>query len=456
MSRPVVAIVGRPNVGKSALFNRITGRRIAIVEGEPGVTRDRIYADTDWAGTPFTLVDTGGVEFTPSHDFSAQIREQVEIALAEADLILFVVDARSGLTPDDREIAQLLRRSRKPVILAANKVDEERLTHETAEFYALGLDPPIPVSAEHGRGVGDLLDQLIAMLPHAPEAAEEAEEIKVAVVGRPNVGKSSLVNRLLGAERSIVSDIPGTTRDALDTVVERDGTRFVLIDTAGIRRKSRIDEEIERYSVARAFQAIDRADVVFVMIDATELVTEQDQRIAGYAHEAGKGIVLVVNKWDLIVKDEKSMKRFEEQIKEALKFLTYAPIIFISALQGQRVHQLFELAVYVANQHALRVSTGRLNRALQEALARRQPPSDKGVRLRIFYMTQTQVKPPTFLLFVNRAGLMHYSYQRYLENHLRDSFGFVGTPIRFRLRERADGGGRSDLSGGDRRMRGRT
>lgn len=437
MSKPIVAIVGRPNVGKSALFNRITGRRIAIVEGEPGVTRDRIYADVDWTDRSFTLVDTGGMEHVPTKVFSRLAKEQAEIALAEASVLLFVVDCRAGITSDDLETAEVVRRSGKPVILVANKADDLEIAQSAMEFYSLGLGDPVPVSAEHGRGIGDLLDLVVSHLPDASPRDDDDEDIKVAVVGRPNVGKSSLVNRLIGEERSIVTDIPGTTRDAIDTVVEVDGQRFVLIDTAGIRRKSRIDEDIERYSVARAFQAIDRSDVCLLVLDANELVTEQDQRIVGYAHEAGKGIGIVVNKWDTIEKDDKTMIRFEEKIRDALKFVSYAPMIFTSALTGQRVHNIFALVRLIAENHSLRVSTGQLNRLLQEAQSLRQPPSDKGVRLRLFYMTQTGVKPPSFVLFVNDPKLMHYSYQRYLENQLREQFGFIGTPIVLRLRQRA-------------------
>lgn len=437
LANSVVAIVGRPNVGKSALFNRIVGTRIAIVEGEPGVTRDRIYAQSEWDGRPFTLIDTGGIDLGAEDGFLALARRQAELAVAEADLLLFVVDARAGMVPADLEVAEILRRSQKPVLVVANKVDDPGLTLAASEFFSLGLGEPIPVSAEHGRGIADLLDQVIAHLPGETEETAEGEEIRIAVIGRPNVGKSSLVNRLLGEERSIVTDVPGTTRDAIDSRIERDGTRFTLIDTAGIRRQSRIQLPVERYSVVRALRAIDRSDVCLMLLDATELVTEQDKRIAGYAHEAGKAMVLVVNKWDLIEKDSTTINRFEEKIREQLGFLLYAPILFISAKTGQRVQNIFDLAAYVAEQHALRIPTGRLNEVLHEATYRRQPPSDKGKRLKLFYGTQSGVKPPTFVLFVNEPKLMHYSYLRYIENQLRESFGFVGTPIVLRLRQRA-------------------
>jgi len=435
---PIVAIVGRPNVGKSALFNRIAGGRIAIVEGEPGVTRDRLYADAEWRGKRFTIVDTGGLDFREDEGIAGMARRQAELAMAEADVLLFVLDARAGLLPADIEVAEALRRSHKPLLVVANKVDGEALMPNVAEFYALGLGDPFPVSAEHGRGVADLLDAVIARFPDAPEAgAETGGAIRVAVIGRPNVGKSSLVNRLAGEERSIVSDIPGTTRDAVDTLIERGSSRFVLVDTAGIRRKSRIDGAVERYSVLRALRAIDRATVCLMLLDATEGVTEQDKRICGYAHEAGKAIILVVNKWDLVEKDSKTMDRYEAQIRRELGFVQYAPILFVSAKTGQRVQRLFELIEYVAEQHALRIPTGRLNEALQEAVSRRQPPSDKGERLKLLYITQVGVQPPTFALFVNEPRLMHYSYARYLENQLREAFGFVGTPLVFSLRKRA-------------------
>lgn len=437
MDSGIVAIVGRPNVGKSALFNRIVGRRLAIVEGVPGVTRDRLYARCEWLGRSFTLVDTGGIDMGAEEGFAALARRQAELAVQEADVLLFVVDARLGLVAADQEVADVLRRAQKPVLLVANKVDDRGLVAAASEFFALGLGEPITVSAEHGLGIGDLLDRVVQLLP-AGEPDEAAEdEVRIAVIGRPNVGKSSLVNRLLGEERSIVSEIPGTTRDAIDSHIVRDGVRYTFIDTAGIRRRSRIEEAVERYSVIRALRAVDRADVCLMLLDATELVTDQDKRIAGYAHEGGKGIIIVVNKWDLVEKDDKTMNRFEERIREQLGFLAYAPIVFLSAKTGQRVDRVYELARFVAHQHALRISTGRLNEVLHEAVMRRQPPTDKGVRLKIFYGTQSGTKPPTFVLFVNEPELMHYSYLRYIENQLRESFGFVGTPVVLRLKKRA-------------------
>ena len=436
--KPIVAIVGRPNVGKSALFNRIAGRRIAIVEGEPGVTRDRIYADAAWRGRAFTLVDTGGLDFQGEGEIARAALSQAKIAMEQADLLIFVVDAQAGLLPSDVEVGEVLRRSQKPVLVAANKADHPGLAHGLGEFYRLGLGDPIAVSAEHGKGVGDLLDRVVGNLPEFAAEDEGDDTIRVAVVGRPNVGKSSLLNLLIGEERSIVSSVPGTTRDAIDARLEKDGVAFTLIDTAGVRKKSRIDEPVEHYSVIRTLRAIDRSDVCAVMLDATELVTEQDKRIAGYAHEAGKGIILLVNKWDLVEKDDKTMNRYEAVIRKELGFVQYAPILFISAKTGQRVRNFLDLAAYVANQHALRIPTGRLNEVLQEAVSIRQPPSDKGKRLRILYGTQSGVKPPTFVLFVNDPDLMHYSYERYLENHLRERFGFVGAPILLKLRKRND------------------
>lgn len=437
MPKPIVAIVGRPNVGKSALFNRIVGRRIAIVQDEPGVTRDRIYANTSWTGRPFTLIDTGGLQFGKDGEPLAEhTKTQAQIAVDQADVVLFVVDARAGVLPSDLEVASVLRKTKKPVILAANKVDHGSVEMALGEFYSLGFGEPIGVSAEHGRAVGDLLDRIVASFPQQDEDGEDPEQIRVAVVGRPNVGKSSLTNYLLGQQRSIVSDVPGTTRDAVDSQVEIDGQNYVLIDTAGIRRKSRIDHAVEHYSVLRALRAVDRSDVVFLLLDGTELATEQDKRIGGYAHEAGKGLVIVVNKWDLVEKDEKTMKEFEQTLRRELGFLQYAPIAFISAKTGQRVNRLLPLASFVSEQQNLRIPTGRLNELLHSAVTRRPPPADKGVRLRFFYGTQVGVKPPTIILFVNDPKLMHYSYLRYLENQLREHFGFIGTPIVMRLRQR--------------------
>lgn len=437
MAKPIVAIVGRPNVGKSALFNRISGRRIAIVEGQPGVTRDRIYAPASWGERAFTLVDTGGLDFGKHAETFVQLaRAQAELAVAEADLLLFVVDARAGLLPADAEVAEVLRRTQKPVLLVANKVDHPQVEEGLGEFFALGLGEPIPVSAEHGRGIGDLLDRVVASLPPGQEDEDGADPVRIAVVGRPNVGKSSLVNRIIGEERSIVTDIPGTTRDALDTQLVFNGHPFVLIDTAGIRRKSRIDQALEHYSVVRALRAIERCDVCALLLDATEPATDQDKRIGGFAHEAGKAVIIVVNKWDLVEKDAKTMDQFEAFIRQEMGFLHYAPILFVSALTGQRVNRLLELALYVADQHALRIPTGRLNEVVHDAVERRPPPSDKGQRLQIYYSTQSGVKPPTFVHFVNNPKLVHYSYERYLENQLREHFGFVGTPIVMRYRRR--------------------
>jgi GTP-binding protein len=434
--KAVVAIVGRPNVGKSALFNRIVGERIAIVENVPGITRDRIYADCSWLERHFTLIDTGGIMTGPVDEITSATLEQARMAMEEADVILFVVDVRQGVTPADQAVADILRETDKPIVLVANKVDSPQVEAHIYEFYNLGLGDPVPVSAEHGRGIGDLLDLVVERLPARVELPDDDHRIRVAVVGRPNVGKSSLVNSILGRERVIVSDQPGTTRDAIDTDFVRGDTQFTIIDTAGVRRKSRVDSDVEYYSVIRALRAIERSDVTLILIDATEGVTEQDARLAGYAHEAGRAIVLVVNKWDLVKKDANTMAEFDARIRHDLKFLHYAPIMYVSALTGQRVNELLDVVEYVAEQAALRVTTGRLNEALQEAVALREPPHDKGVRLRLLYAVQTGVKPPTILLFVNRAELMHFSYLRYLENCLRDTFGFVGSPLIMNVRTR--------------------
>lgn len=438
MSKPIVAIVGRPNVGKSALFNRIISRRLAIVEGTPGVTRDRLYADAEWIDRRFILVDTGGIEERPSEIFSAAIRRQAEEAMAEADVIVFTVDAQAGLLPADWDVAELLRRTRKPVIVAANKADNQEVARQAAEFYQLGLSEPIPVSAEHGRNIGDLLDRIVAQLPPVPEQAEESDEIKIALIGRPNVGKSSLTNRLIGEERMIVTDIPGTTRDAIDTVITHEGKTFRLIDTAGMRRKARIDSSVEHYSTLRAIRAAERADVCLVVLDATEGVTEQDARVAGIPHEAGKGVVLVVNKWDLVEKDTNTMQEYEAAVRNDLGYLSYAPIVFVSAQTGQRVHGLLDVAQTVAEQAATRISTGRLNEVLQEAVHLHAPPSDKGKRLRILFATQVGVQPPHFVLFMNEPSLFHFSYRRYLEARLREAFGFTGTPILITAKRRGE------------------
>ncbi len=437
MGKPVVAIVGRPNVGKSALFNRIVGRRLAIVEGEPGVTRDRLYAESQWLNRPFTIIDTGGIDFDDTDNIAVQVRRQAELAIDEADVILFVVDVRDGITAVDEEIANLLRRTNKPVILVVNKVDHSELETAVFEFYQLGLGDPIGVAAEHNRNIGDLLDRMCAYFPPAGGGEEDEDAVRVAVIGRPNVGKSSLVNALSGTERSIVTDIPGTTRDAVDTSFEWNGQRFVIVDTAGMRRRKRITWNIERYSVLRALRAVDRCSVALAVIDAVDGVTEQDKKIVGYAHEQGKGLILVVNKWDLVKKDSNTMARYEEDIRRELSFATYAPIVFVSALSRQRLPELLETTKYVADQHSLRITTGRLNEVLQEALYLNQPPSDKGRQLKIFYISQLGVKPPEFALFVNEPELLHFSYQRYLENKLREAFGFQGTPIWFKVRKRS-------------------
>lgn len=435
MAKPIVALVGRPNVGKSTLFNRITGERKAIVEDRPGVTRDRIYADAFWRDREFILVDTGGIEFEVEDEIARQVKKQARLALEEADVVVFLTDGREGLTPLDREVANLLRRTRKPVILAVNKVENFQKA-DIYDFYQLGLGDPIPISAAHGLNTGDLLDAVVANLP--PKSGEEYDEevIKIAVAGRPNVGKSSLVNAILGEERVIVSDIPGTTRDAVDTLFTRDGQSYVIIDTAGIRRRSKIEESTERFSVIRALRAIERADVVLLVLDAQEGVTEQDKRIAGYAHEKGRAIVIVVNKWDLVEKDDKTMLRYTERIREELSFMQYAPVVYVSALTGQRVPRILELVKYVAEQHVMRVATSTLNEVIREAVALNPPPAEGGHRLKILYATQTGVRPPTFVIFVNDPELVHFSYARYLENRIRSSFGFEGTPINLIFRQR--------------------
>lgn len=438
MSKPVVAIVGRPNVGKSTLFNRITGGLVAIVENMPGVTRDRLYRDAEWLGRKFALIDTGGIEFkdqgTP---IAAQMRRQAEIAMEEADVVVFVVDAQLPPTPDDDLIARTLRRSGKPVLLAANKVENfEQVEGQLYDFLSLGLGEAIPISAVHGMNTGDLLDLVISNLPENNEEEYDPDVIRISVIGRPNVGKSSLVNTMLGKNRVIVSHIPGTTRDAIDTPFEQDGKHYVLIDTAGMRRKARIDELTEQYSVVRSLRAVDRSDVILMLIDAVDGVTEQDKKIAGYAHEAGKAIILVVNKWDLIEKDEKTINKFDKTIREELGFMQYAPTMFISALTGQRITKIIELVDFVVEQNATRVTTATLNTLLREWLHLNPPPSDKGRRLKVRYLTQVSVKPPTFVFFVNDPELMHFSYKRYLENQMRKHFGFEGTPIRIVVRQK--------------------
>ena len=437
MSKPTVAIVGRPNVGKSTFFNYIIGQRISIVEDIPGVTRDRIYADAEWRGRKFSLIDTAGIEEKTDDIIISGMREQANIAIGVADVILFITDMQAGITAADREIAQILRKSKKPVILVCNKADNYgRTSDDIYEFYNLGLGTPFPVSATNALGIGDLLDEVYENLPEENENDDESNIIKVAIIGKPNAGKSSLVNKILGESRVIVSDIAGTTRDAIDSEFENEFGKYVFIDTAGIRRKSKVNESIEKFSVMRTLYAIERADVCLMMIDATEGVTDQDAKIAGEAHEAGKGIILVINKWDEIEKDDHTMDKFKKEVYNKLSYLTYAPILFISAKTGQRVNKLYELINFVADQNAMRVTTSMLNQVLNEALAIVQPPSDKGKRLKVYYMTQASTKPPTFIVFVNSKDLFHFSYERYLINHIRKEFGLQGTPIRMIVRER--------------------
>lgn len=437
MSKPIVAIVGRPNVGKSTLFNRLAGQRMAIVEDQPGVTRDRLYIDAEWLNRHFTIVDTGGIEPDPQDEILAAMRRQAELAIDEADVIVFVVDAKQGVTGADLEVAKMLRTTNKPVVLAVNKVDNREMEAAQYEFFSLGLGDPLTISAVHGLGIGDLLDEVVKRLPADTGEDYDEDVIKVAIIGRPNVGKSSLANALLGQERMIVSDVAGTTRDAIDSMLHlSDGTRMVIIDTAGMRRKAKIDLPVERYSVIRALRAVDRSDVVLMVLDAIQGVTEQDKKIVGYAHENGKASIIVVNKWDLVEKDDKTVNLYTNTIRHQLAFLQYAPIIFISAKARQRVHRIGDLVKYVAEQHAMRVATGVLNSLIEEATMINPPPSDKGKRLKIYFATQPSVKPPTFVFFVNHADLMHFSYLRYLENKLRESFGFEGTPLRLVVRER--------------------
>lgn len=442
MSKPIVAIVGRPNVGKSTLFNKLTGQRIAIVEDTPGVTRDRIYFEAEWCGRKMLLVDTGGIEPKTDSPILKHMRRQAQIAIETADVIVFMTDVRSGLTADDRDIASMLLRSRKPIVLCVNKIDSVgALPYEYYEFYELGMGDPIALSSVHGTGTGDLMEEVVAKLPPADETEEEDDRIKVAVIGKPNAGKSSIINKILGQDRLIVSDVAGTTRDAIDTEVENEHGKFTFIDTAGIRRAGKISDNIEKYSVLRAKMAVERADVCLIMIDANEGITEQDERIAGIAHNAGKASIVVVNKWDTVEKDNSTVKEFTDKINIALSYMTYAPILFVSAKTGQRIDKLFELIKYVNDQSTIRVSTGMLNDVLNDATTRVQPPSDKGRRLKVYYMTQPSVKPPTFVIFCNNAELFHYSYQRYIENCLRNVFGFNGTPIRLVIRERGDDNG---------------
>ena len=438
MSKPIVAIVGRPNVGKSTLFNQIGKKRVSIVEDFPGVTRDRIYLDAEWLNREFTMIDTGGIETDTEDKILTAIRHQAKLAMEEADAILFLVDGRAGVTSADEEVATMLRRTKKPVILGVNKIDNINNHELVYEFYNLGLGEPIPISAVNSMNLGDLLDKIIEVLPEESHVDDEKDEIRIALIGRPNVGKSSLVNAMLGEDRVIVSDIPGTTRDAIDTHFIKDGITFSLIDTAGMRRKGKIDLPVERYSVMRSLRAVDRSDVVLMVIDATSGVTEQDKKIAGYAHEAGKAVVIVVNKWDLIEKDDKTTLRFTEDIRKELIFMQYAPVVFTSALTKQRVHRLTELIQYVAEQHTMRVQTSVLNEVITDAVDINPPPSVKGRRLKIFFATQPDVKPPTFILFVNDPEIMHFSYLRFIENRLRESFGFEGTPLKLIVRGRKE------------------
>ena len=437
MNKPVVAIVGRPNVGKSTLFNALAGEMISIVKDTPGVTRDRIYADVTWLDKAFTMIDTGGIEPNTSDIILSQMREQAQIAIDTADVIVFVVDIRQGLVDSDAKVADMLRRSHKPVILCVNKVDSfKKMEADVYEFYNLGLGDPIPVSAASRQGFGELLDEITKNFPSFDDDELEDDRPRVAIVGKPNVGKSSLINKLLGERRLIVSDIAGTTRDAVDTTIKRDGKEYIFIDTAGLRRKNKIKEELEKYSIIRTVTAVERADVVVIVIDATEGVTEQDAKIAGIAHERGKGIIVAVNKWDAIEKNDKTIYEHTNKIKEILSFMPYAEMLFISALTGQRTNKLFDTIDMVIENHSLRVATGVLNEIMTEAVALQQPPSDKGKRLKLYYMTQVAVKPPTFVIFVNDKELMHFSYTRYIENKVREAFGFKGTPLKFIIRER--------------------
>lgn len=439
MSKPIVAVVGRPNVGKSTLFNALAGSNISIVKDTPGVTRDRIYADCTWLNHNFTLIDTGGIEPDSKDIILSQMREQAEIAMETADVIIFITDVRQGLQDADSKVANMLRRSKKPVILVVNKVDSfKKFMPDVYEFYNLGMGDPVPISASSRLGIGDMLDEVIKHFPVRDEEEAEDERPKIAIVGKPNVGKSSIINRLLGENRVIVSNIAGTTRDAIDTAIKHNGQEYIFIDTAGLRRKNKIKEELERYSIIRTVTAVERADVVIVVIDATEGVTEQDAKIAGIAHERGKGVIIAVNKWDAIEKDNKTVKEHTEKIRQILSFLPYAEIMFVSAVSGQRLIKMFDVIDMVIQNQNMRIATGVLNEILTEAVALQQPPSDKGKRLKIFYMTQVSVKPPTFVIFVNDKELMHFSYTRYLENKIREAFGFKGTSLKFITRERKE------------------
>ncbi len=437
MSLPIVAVVGRPNVGKSTFFNKIIGKRLSIVQDTPGVTRDRIYSKCEWRGREFMVIDTGGIEPESTDVILSQMRRQAELAIEKSDVIVFITDIRCGVTADDFSVGDMLQKSGKPIILAVNKCDslgEPPL--ELYEFYNLGLGEPFPISSEHGHGTGDLLDEIFKYLPDSKTSDYDDDYIKVAIIGKPNVGKSSLVNRIAGEERVIVSDIAGTTRDATDTIVENENGKFVFIDTAGIRKKSKISDKVEHYSVLRAYMAVDRADVCIIMIDAEVGFTEQDSKVAGYANEQGKACIVAVNKWDVVEKDDKTMQEYRTKLENDFSFMSYVPFVFISAKTGQRVNKLFELIKYTHDQNSMRISTGMLNDVLSYATTRIQPPSDKGRRLKIYYITQPSTKPPTFVTFVNRSDLFHFSYQRYIENQIRSTFGLEGTPIRFVVRER--------------------
>ncbi|WP_370846453.1 ribosome biogenesis GTPase Der [Eubacterium sp.] len=439
MSKPIVAIVGRPNVGKSTLFNALAGQKISIVKGTPGVTRDRIYADIDWLNYNFTMIDTGGIEPDSSDIILAQMREQAQIAIDTADVIIFMTDVKQGLIDADAKVADMLRRSQKPVVLVVNKVDNfNKMMADVYEFYNLGIGDPVPISASQRSGIGDMLDKVVEHFKSLDLEEDEDDRPKVAIVGKPNVGKSSIINKLTGESRVIVSNIAGTTRDAIDTDVKWNGKEYVFIDTAGIRRKSKVKEDIERYSVIRTVTAVERADVVVIVIDATEGVTEQDAKIAGIAHENGKGIIIAVNKWDAIEKNDKTVYEYTNKVRQILSFMQYAEIMFISAKTGQRLPKLFDMIDMVIENHTMRIETGVVNEIMAEAVAMQQPPSDKGKRLRLYYITQVSVKPPTFVIFVNDKELMHFSYTRYIENRIREAFGFRGTPLRFIIRERKE------------------
>ena len=437
--KPIVAVVGRPNVGKSTLFNALAGQKISIVKDTPGITRDRIYADINWLGRSFTLIDTGGIEPDSKDVILSQMREQAEIAINTADVIIFMVDVRQGLVDADAKVADMLRRSQKPVILAVNKVDNvNKYMADVYEFYNLGIGDPHPISAANQMGLGDMLDEVIAHFGEESQEEEEDDKIRVAIVGKPNVGKSSLINKMLGENRLSVSDVAGTTRDAVDTPITHNGKEYIFIDTAGLRRKNKIKEDLERYMIVRTVSAVERADIVVLLIDAVEGVTEQDAKIAGIAHERGKAVIIAVNKWDAIEKNNKTVKEYESKIREILSYMPYAEITYISALTGQRLNKLYDLIDMVAENHAMRVATGVLNEIMAEAVALQQPPSDKGRRLKLFYITQAAVKPPTFVIFVNDKNLMHFSYTRYIENKIREAFGFKGTPLKFIIRERKE------------------